>query len=533
MSTTKGNERTGTIEWRNDIAYARVRVDAPDGRVVRKRISLGTRDEKVAKRKLAKIVRMVAAGEIVFDEGAAEAGPEEFRPFAQQWVGERRARGVAMAGDEEINLTKHIYDVQTEGRTFGTMCMADVRPRHIVTVLQSAIDKKLRKGTVDHIKRLLSRIFRAAIGADILPPGANPVTAATTPRIPDAQRTDKERAVLTDEEFSTLIASPLVEDVELKMVSLVARVLGGERTGEVNAWTWSNVDTRGFTVGVFQRGKTGKYQKLEIPEPMRPFLAAWWHRSGMPSDGPVFPVTKGPNKGQFRPKRGVSYAKRLRRALRAASITRPELFNETPLTKPVDFHSFRRAFAGALAEAEVNAQTAMILTHHSDAKVHQRYVERSSKMRVIPEAAIPRLNAQNGGEVGPTSGPLDEPTSPTPEIQSGKPGSNRRPSAWEADARVSLRERAPLSDSEDGDDGGSGGPCFTERERAWSQGAHGEAGGSTASETEIVALAIVSTGVRKVARVEAWTEAGADGQEPLPATFDELIDDALAVGGAS
>ncbi|MEO6419640.1 MAG: tyrosine-type recombinase/integrase, partial [Polyangiaceae bacterium] len=59
------------------------------------------------------------------------------------------------------------------------------------------------------------------------------------------------------------------------------------------------------------------------------------------------------------------------------------------LTLPVDFHSFRRAFASALAEAGVNVQHAMHLTAHSDPRVHARYVMDTVAMRTIPEAALP------------------------------------------------------------------------------------------------------------------------------------------------
>ena len=45
----------------------------------------------------------------------------------------------------------------------------------------------------------------------------------------------------------------------------------------------------------------------------------------------------------------------------------------------------------ALAEAGVNGQHAMHLASHSDAKVHARYVMSTRAMRMIPDAALPRL----------------------------------------------------------------------------------------------------------------------------------------------
>src|SRR5262245_46721903 len=73
------------------------------------------------------------------------------------------------------------------------------------------------------------------------------------------------------------------------------------------------------------------------------------------------------------------------------------LFSPTSISRPVDFHSFRRAFATALAKAGVNAQQAMHLASHSDAKVHATYVMRTTAMKQIPAAAVPQLDAATLG----------------------------------------------------------------------------------------------------------------------------------------
>jgi hypothetical protein len=76
------------------------------------------------------------------------------------------------------------------------------------------------------------------------------------------------------------------------------------------------------------------------------------------------------------------------------------LHQETSTTKPVDFHSFRRAFGTALAEGNVNAQRAMQLSAHSDEKVHARYVMHTAAMRKIPDVAIPQLPPGLFGQLG-------------------------------------------------------------------------------------------------------------------------------------
>jgi hypothetical protein len=153
-----------------------------------------------------------------------------------------------------------------------------------------------------------------------------------------------------------------------------------------------------------------------------PFRRAWWERAGKPEAGPVFPVRIGKRAGQE--KKTNSHAKRLRSSLMRAGVFRlpptevPEtgkgrrtdlgkeatgtklapdprdpLYFETEVSLPVDFHSFRRAFNTALAEAGVNVQRAMHLASHSDPRVHHRYVMRTKAMQQIPAEALPQLPA--------------------------------------------------------------------------------------------------------------------------------------------
>lgn len=139
-----------------------------------------------------------------------------------------------------------------------------------------------------------------------------------------------------------------------------------------------------------KRGRMGKLQPFVVPEPMRPILRAWHELHGRPTSGPVFPVTKGPRAGQHRVEH-TSYAARLRRELWRMGVRVHAIHNDTPVSKRVDFHSFRRAFATSLAEAGVNEQRAMMLTSHSDSKVHARYVQETLAMQAIPEGAVPPI----------------------------------------------------------------------------------------------------------------------------------------------
>src|SRR5688572_11281374 len=96
--------RTGTLIYKRTTGWnARVWVDVKDEttaeiREERRWIPLGTHDRDLAKRKMAKVVAMLAAGEIVADEMPKEAARKEtVREYAKNWLADRKAIGVVMA----------------------------------------------------------------------------------------------------------------------------------------------------------------------------------------------------------------------------------------------------------------------------------------------------------------------------------------------------------------------------------------------------------------------------------------------------
>ncbi len=372
---------------------ARVTVDR-EGESVREWLDLGTYDRAVAKRKLARIIAKGAPVEPT--EAKAE---DTVREFAEDWLNRREAAGIAMVRDERSSLKLHVFD------EIGAMPLSTVKPAHIRAVLDTAIAAGLSRTSVGHLKALLHRLFKAAWVDELIP--ENPVARVVIPRMKVVR---KERCILTDAEFATYMASP-TGDLEVKLMALVSRVEGGMRTSDVIRWDWAHIDRDNFAECVVPRSKTGIPQSLAMPEVVAHALRLRWEAAGRPEAGPVFPVQRGKRAGQMRATRGISFAGRLRRDLFLAGVVRrtpaedPDdksktipnpsdpLYHETSTTLPVDFHSCRRAFSTALAEAGVNVQTAMRLSAHSDEKVHMRYVGRTAAMRQIPEAVVPKLPA--------------------------------------------------------------------------------------------------------------------------------------------
>jgi integrase len=348
----------------------------------RRWIPLETHDRDLAKRKMAKIVDMLARGELVADAAPAEAKrvstvTEAIRDYCER----RKTAGVAMASSELGYAEHHIIP------QIGPMLVTDVKKVHIKSTLRVANEKGKAKGMIAHLRRFLFRFFKSLEVDEIIP--ANPVRLVALADVGRMKQDRRPFTLPTDEEISLVFASPAV-DVEIKLVILVARTLGGARAAEVNRWTWPMVDRDGFAACVLQRAKGDDVQDFLIPEALRPFLRAWWEGHGCPSAGPVFPVARGRRRGEARGK--SAYAARVRRAFWNAGIRRTELHEDTATSRRLNFHSTgRRAFASALARSGINEQTAMTLTHHADSRTHRRYVQQ--QIREVPAAALPALGA--------------------------------------------------------------------------------------------------------------------------------------------
>jgi len=431
---------TGTLIWTKDGWAARV-PGVKDGEKVKLWFPLGTDSKPVAKRKLARIVAELERGAApALEQTKAE---ETVAAFAESWLRSREARGVRFASSERFYIER-IWNPAIGGKALSAVTAADVR-----AVLDDLATGKIAKPparkdgepgsysrqSIAHMRATLFRLFQRAWKDELI--SENRIARV---EVPEIEETKKPRAVLTDTEIGQLLAHPDV-DAEIKILVLLSRTIGGLRAGDLNALDWAAFGPD-FATCTFVRRKTRKKrpmpQTLAVPEAIRPFIRGWWERQERPTEGPVFPVRRGERAGQQKKASNMSYADRLRRELLRAGVARPELHTETPTTLPVDFHSTRRAYATALARIGMNEQTAMVLTGHTDPKVHQRYVEAAS-IRVLPDGAVPKLDA---GAVRTLAVSVrrgrGKVRTPKPEqSQCRRSDLNRRPHAYEARALTS------------------------------------------------------------------------------------------------
>lgn len=398
-------ERTGSLEFKRGEWIAKVTVDVGDPpRPFRKPIKLGTTSRAEAEKMLVELVELAAAGKLeIVDVAATKGEIAKVEPRATAWCEARVDRGVACAKDERALFKRHVFPV------IGPLLVTEVRKRHIVELLARVArtkgvktGKPLARESVAHVRRLLSRFFAELENAEEI--DASPVRGAKMPAMRDDER---PRTALTEDEYNLLLACP-ENDVEIKVLVLTARMLGGARARECLHWDWSMIDVVDFRTCKLKRAKTNRTQDLNFPEVLRPFLQAWWRMCGEPTSGPVFPVSRGKRKGEQRG-RGNGLAKRFRRAIERAHAwkgtpARREVLFDTPYSRRTDFHTLRRDFVGGLARAGTNMQSAMALASHSDADVHRRYLIDAE--RTIPPASLPTITVDAATAIVPKRGRL-------------------------------------------------------------------------------------------------------------------------------
>ncbi len=407
-SGRKRGQNAGTLELRGRFWHAKLSVEV-EGVRLRRRVNLGTDNRAVAVRKLAKLV----AGELAVPEVAHAV--ETVREACERVHEARKADGVVDAVNEIARLRRFVYP------EIERMPVTRVETRHVNAVLDAAKAAGKSQGTCQHLKQDIANVFAVLRREGVLK--SSPVDDAELPSFPKVPH--KERSVLTDHELVRYLAWQHPDEQyatgvrERQTMACVSRMFGGVRTGDLHGLCWEAFDLPGFGWGWAPRRKIRNPQRLAIPAMLRPILNDWWQRAGKPTEGPVFPCQRGKGAGEAKTNTGHAEAFRrdLRRAFRidvpkyelqkrkgelvtviatweeARDLTprERELFEETETTLPVDFHSWRRAFAQALADAGLNAQQAQALAGHSTMAAHERYLASASKMRALPEAALPKL----------------------------------------------------------------------------------------------------------------------------------------------
>jgi hypothetical protein len=408
---------------------ARATLDV-DGVTIRKRLRFDTREDQVVNQRLG---RMQAEGLPIAAGTAAATLWEEIT-----LVHEERARlGVVGVRVEMGRLEKHARGfVGAHSRVpLGERPLGAITSEDLAELFETLRGQGYSRQHVKHVRNGIKYAFDARRLSAVIDAAPLPLFRKTgvTP----------ERAVVSDEILIVYLGyvHPVARHqtgvLMRQSMSAVSRCLGGQRTNDLHVATWE--DNFEIAGGAFPRCRVVRTKgrtmtRLTVPEPVAAVVRIWWEHQGRPLAGPIFPLLRGEHAGEARVTQDShAFAMRqdIARALglsvwnptggkrrsgswvkgREMTETERPIFVKTKYTLPADFHSWRRGWVQALADAEVNMQTAAALTGHMMAGlgVHGRYLGNSQRERSVPVGVVPDLTAKtifgrglaNNQEVGP------------------------------------------------------------------------------------------------------------------------------------
>lgn len=398
-----GRERTGKKWQGKDLVWRWRGTIGPKGSTKQKTYNLGTKDPFEADIKIDRIIN----GDTPIEPEEASA-PITIAEFAEKEFLQPRERLKLTTVDYERRYIEQIWNP-----AFGHKAFADVKVPDVQRVLddlaagkilappnpkhKNAKPKRYKYTTRKHIRDTAKRLWLEAMAHDL---AQKNVPALAKLRRADDEEETLPRALPSDEEISRVIHHSDV-DPEIKVITLTARMVGGMRAGDINALHFvaftPGYDVRTepserWVILTFTRRKTRKKRPLPeshvIHPDLRPYFDAWHERLGRPMSGPVFPVSRGPRAGQQKNEGNNSYAKRFRRALLVAGVTRHELHHKTETSLPTDFHNLRRSFGEAGERAGLTGRQIMNLGGWSDPAVANRYRDKL-KPKELPDAMVP------------------------------------------------------------------------------------------------------------------------------------------------
>jgi integrase len=387
-----------------------------DGKRTRISVPLNTFNRDLAEQELARLVAASASPKDAGIETFGEAVERVHPLIIESHVDNARQQGVdadhierirMYAKDEIARLRKYAVPV------IGEMPITEVSPADVCSALRFCREKMGKSHqTMLHLKKHMQDVFAELRRAQLIE--RNPVRDIDPddlPRAPTKNARRKPRAVLTDAELGIFLRFSSKHHHHAvrsrQVMSMLARVVGGMRTGDLHGLRWDDLDARTakFETIFVPREKTGEPDWFCCPDVLRPFLLFWWHLNDCPVEGLVFPASRGDRKGARKIK--VSHARGLKRdvaaafvAARAAGVDAPEkgsdrwaqLFSETSRTRPLDFHSWRRSFVQQTRKARRELDKhSMPLSGHRSSTVHQLYAMGiSNEVQTIPAESLPQ-----------------------------------------------------------------------------------------------------------------------------------------------
>jgi integrase len=356
-----GRPLTGSIVWQDPqkTTPVGVRVTIGDGTRTLIPFDPGTTCEQA----LALAPLLAQRARFAVDQHA----PETVEEWFVRWADARTAKGLSSVRNDRARYKKWIAPA------IGAEPIATIPRRRIEDVVQS-LDRavqlgKLRWKTAINVWGVLSKMMKDASRSKVLALRVREDNPAREVQGPD-RGVERAAAYLFPNEFLALMDCARVPARWKRLVMLATYLY--VRVGELEALEWNAVDVEhGYVLihqsahadtGVVQPTKTKDVRKVPIDPNLLPLLEHM--RDQASSEGRV--VTALPPR--------ESLAKRLRKYLAWAGVTRAELFAEDETRRAINFHDLRHTgitWRAVRGDEPLKVQRA---AGHDDLATTQRYI---------------------------------------------------------------------------------------------------------------------------------------------------------------
>jgi integrase len=236
----------------------------------------GPEQEGLARKLLAKVDAKIAAG---VEHGEAQHGPMTVARWVEQW---EKTRTHEDADNERRNIKNHVLPV------IGPMLLADVRPRHIESIVVRLRQKGRAPKTVRNVYTAVRAFFHTAVLHDLVSSDPCILKGQELGRIEDKVAGWRATAVYTRPELERLISDPVIPWDRQMLYALEG--IGALRHGEAAGLQWLHYDPTTEPLGrlTVARSYNKPHTKTRRTRlmPVHPVLAAMlaeWKLHGWPA----------------------------------------------------------------------------------------------------------------------------------------------------------------------------------------------------------------------------------------------------------
>lgn len=302
---------------------------------------------------LARVAEKAASGRKYVEEGKLRGGMT-VSDFAKQWIsGELHKQYPDHVAKKDARRDEGILKTYVE-KPIGDIPLVAIDLDHIQSVMRG-IPEERSSATRRHVAQFLYRLFHLAV----FPCRALPASPMPRGFLPWVKR-QRVSAFLYPREDVALLSCPNVDLARRLLYGFLHRE--GMRMEEAVSIEWSDLDLEHGTVRL-DENKTGDTRAWALDAGTLDALRAWDGHKSAPDGSSVFPEGVLPLKS----------AEAYRADLKAAGVTRPELWIRSDVRRPVRLHDTRTAFVTiALANGKSEVWV-MDRTGHRSSTILQRY----------------------------------------------------------------------------------------------------------------------------------------------------------------